>query len=240
MIIKTEAIVLHSLPYGDRRMIVDMFTKENGRQSFIVAVSRGRGAGVGKQLFQPLTILEVTAVTSVGSQLHKIREVHLAVPYLTVQFDPVKLPVCLFLSEFLYQALKNEQDNLPLYLYVKDSLLWFDACDRAIANFHLVFMLKLAQFVGFEPNTENYCDGYVFDLRACAFCRNTPLHSDYLAPGEAALIQIVVRMTYANMHLFRFTRGERNRIVDILVRYYCIHLPDFAPLKSLPVLRELF
>lgn len=232
--------MLRSLRYGDRRMIVDMFTKDNGRQSFIVTVPTGGRSGVRRQLFQPLTLLEVTAAVSAGSRLHKIREAHVAVAYSSVQFEPCKLSLCLFLSDFLYQALRNEQTNPPLYMYVKDSMLWLDACDSPAPNFHLVFMLRLAQFIGFAPNTESYSDGDGFDLRACAFCHDAPLHNDYLAPAEAALVQTVVRMSYANMHLFRFTRAERNRVVDILVRYYCIHLPDFAPLKSLSVLRELF
>lgn len=240
MLINTEAIVLHSLRYGEARLIVDMYTRENGRQSFVVAIPKGSRGGIKKQLFQPLAILEITAEMSAHSQLHKIKEAHVAVPYLSLPFSPVKLSLGLFLSEFLYQALKNEQANLPLYLYIKDSLLWLDACERQVTNFHLVFMLRLAQFIGFEPNTEGYCEGDGFDMRSCSFCSTAPLHKDYIAPHEASLISTVVRINYATMHLFRFTRTERNRLLDILVRYYCIHLPDFAPLKSLPVLREVF
>lgn len=241
MLIKTEAIVLRSLKYGENRLIVDMFTKENGRQAFIVTVSKkNTGNGIRKQLFQPLTILEVTASASASSLLHKIKEVHVVSPYIAIPFEPVKLSVGLFLSDFLCQSLKSEQANTHLYIYIKDSLLLLDICDKPVANFHLVFMLRMAQFIGFEPNVDYYSEGDCFDLRGCLFCRDVPLHNDYLKPDEAALIQTVVRMNYANMHLFRFTRTERNRVVDVLIRYYCIHLPDFAPLKSLGVLRELF
>ncbi|MCH5310707.1 MAG: DNA repair protein RecO [Prevotella sp.] len=239
MILETEGIVLHSLRYGDKKVIVDMFTMKNGRQSFIVTIPKSSKAGIGKQLFQPLTILSITASSSRG-QLHKITDAHVAVPYSSLPFDPFKLSISLFLAEFLYQSLKNEQANTPLYIYVKDSLLWLDVCDKSVSNFHIVFMLRLAQFIGFAPNTDGYCDGDGFDLRACSFCHTAPLHNDHLVPSEAAMIRNVVRINYANMHLFRFTRAERNRLLDILVQYYCIHLPDFSPLKSLQVLRELF
>lgn len=240
MTIKTEAIVLHSLKYGEQRLIVDMFTVEHGRQSFIVSIPKGRRGGISKQLFQPLTILEITAESSIRGQLHKLKTAHVVVPYVSVPFSAVKLSLSLFLSEFLYQALKGEQQNIPLYLYIKDSLMWLDACDKPVSNFHLVFMLRLAQFIGFAPNTEGYVEGDVFDLRACVFSSTVPTHTDYISAGEAAIINTVMRINYATMHLFRFTRAERNRLVDMLVSYYCIHLPDFAPLKSLPVLRELF
>lgn len=240
MTIKTEAIVLHSLRYGEQRLIVDMFTMELGRQSFIVSIPKGKKCGIGKQLFQPLTILDITAETASHGQLQKLKTAHVAMPYLTLPFSAVKLSLSLFLSDFLYQALKGEQQNIPLYLYIKDSLMWLDVCDKPVSNFHLVFMLHLAQFIGFAPNTEGYVEGDVFDLRACAFCSAVPAHSDYVAASDAAVINTVMRINYATMHLFRFARTERNRLVDMLVRYYCIHLPDFAPLKSLPVLRELF
>ena len=39
MIAKTDAIVLHTIKYGDKKIIVDMFTKEMGRMAFAVTVS---------------------------------------------------------------------------------------------------------------------------------------------------------------------------------------------------------
>ena len=59
MLTKTQAIVLHSLKYGETRLIVDMFTRSYGRLSFIVNIPKSSKAKVKKQLFQPLTLLEI-------------------------------------------------------------------------------------------------------------------------------------------------------------------------------------
>ena len=40
MLNKTQAIVLHSLKYGETRLIVDMFTLSHGRLSFIVNIPK--------------------------------------------------------------------------------------------------------------------------------------------------------------------------------------------------------
>ncbi len=40
MLLKTEAIVLHSLKYGERKIIVDMFTRQAGRLSFAVPLPK--------------------------------------------------------------------------------------------------------------------------------------------------------------------------------------------------------
>ena len=47
-------------------------------------------------------------------------------------------------------------------------------------------------------------------------------------------------MKYETMHLFAMNRDERNRCLDIICRYYRLHLPDFPELKSINVLKELF
>ena len=59
MIINTIAIVLHSFKFGEDKIIVDLFTEEHGRVSFIAPISSSAKAKIKKQYFQPFSILEV-------------------------------------------------------------------------------------------------------------------------------------------------------------------------------------
>ncbi|MDE7085237.1 MAG: recombination protein O N-terminal domain-containing protein [Prevotella sp.] len=59
MLVKTEAIVLHSFKYGESKLIVDMFTREAGRLSFVVPLPKTPKSRLKKQYFQPMTLLEV-------------------------------------------------------------------------------------------------------------------------------------------------------------------------------------
>ena len=45
MLQKTVGIVLHTLKYNDTSNIVDIYTRENGRASFLVSVPRSREIG---------------------------------------------------------------------------------------------------------------------------------------------------------------------------------------------------
>ena len=67
-----------------------------------------------------------------------------------------------------------------------------------------------------------------------------PLHPDFLGPDEARKIGLLMRVNYATMHLVKMSRTERNRCVELIVKYYRLHQPDFPELKSLPVLKEVF
>lgn len=240
MLTKTRALVLRALKYGDTKMIIDLLTESDGRVSVIVTVSKTSKGKLKKQFFQPLTLLEVELDLRLKAQLQKLREARLAVPYVSMTTDPKKLSVALFLSEFLLNATRGEHDNPALFAYVSSSLEWFDSCQSSFANFHLVFMMRLTRFIGFYPNTDDYHEGDFFDLQASTFCTAAPLHSDFLQPEDAALIQPLLRMNYESMHLFRLSHQQRNRVVDIILRYYQLHVPGFSELQSLAIVQELW
>lgn len=240
MEMKTRAVVLRAIKYGEAQMIVDLFARAMGRVSFICHLPKTNKGKVRKQFFQPLTVLDLSFDYRPNISLQHFRDIRIAVPFTSIPFDPYKLSISLFLTEFLDYTLRNEQRNEPLYDYVENSLLWLDSVEEQFANFHLVFMMRLTRFIGFFPNLTDGRDQTWFDLRNGAFVLQRPLHPDYLEPAEASKINLLMRMTYDNMHRFRMSRDERNRAAEIIITFYRLHVPGFPEMKSLPVLRELF
>lgn len=49
-----------------------------------------------------------------------------------------------------------------------------------------------------------------------------------------------MRMDYPTMHLFHMSHTDRNRLLEVALVYYRLHLPDFPDLRSLSVLQELY
>ena len=237
---KTEAIVLHAIKYGETRMIVDVFTRSQGRLSLIVSIPKSPRSRIRKQLFQPLTLLEAEIDIRPKAQLQKLKDVRLAVPFVSIPFNPHKLAITLFVSEFLYHALRSEQRNEPLFDYISSSVEWLDGQTANFSNFHLVFLMRLSRFLGFYPNLDDYEAGDYFDLRESSFCALPPKHHDFLKPEEAGKVQLMMRMDYATMRLYRLSRLDRDRLLEVAITYYRLHLPSFPELKSLAVLRELY
>ena len=202
---KTQAIVLHSLKYGETRLIVDMFTRSHGRLSFIVSLPKSPKGKIRKQFFQPLSLLEIETDVRPRLQLQKLSDVRLLYPFSTIPFEPEKLAISLFVAEFLYYAMRGEQQNVPLFDYVTDSIQWLDGQEGRFANFHLVFLMRLSRFLGFYPNLDGYMPGDYFDLRESIFCAQPPVHRDFLQPAEAEIIQLMMRMDYPTMHLYRLS-----------------------------------
>ncbi len=237
---KTEAIVLRTIKYGDHKIIVDTFTKEEGRVSFSVALSSSGRGKMKKLYFQPMTLLELACDIRPNRQLQNLKEVRLAAPASSIPLHADKTAITLFLAEFLCYSLHSEQRNVALFDYICDSLQWLDAADEGYANFHLTFLMRISRFLGFYPNLEDYREGCVFDLRNSCFSATVPVHSDFIAADDASTLQQLMRMNYATMRLFRMSRQERNRITAVLLNYYRIHIPGFPELRSLEVLQQLF
>ena len=109
--------------------------------------------------------------------------------------------------------------NPELYSYLTDSLQWLDAREEGYANFPTTFLIRLSRFLGFWPDTEEA--------------------ATVLREGETSLVPLLLRMDFATMHLFRFTREQRTRLLEVLNDYYRLHIPHFPELRSMAILREV-
>lgn len=240
MIRKSRCVVLHTLKYNDSSLIAHVLTEAEGCVSFVVSLSHARRAAVRYTLFQPLALLEVEWEQRKPDELCKPKAVQVAVPLVSIPFDPYKSAIAMFLAEFLRYALKAEPASQPLFEYVYRSVEWLDTCVKGAANFHLVFLLRLTRFLGFFPEVQAAESGCYFDLQQCTFTPVRPAHSRFLEPADADRLPQLLRMRYENMRFFKFSGRERNRFLAVINDYYRLHIPNFPELKSLAVLRELF
>ena len=240
MITKTRGIVLRSVRFGESSLIVDVLTKSSGRVSFMVHIPKTSKGKIKKQYFQPMTLLDVEYDFRQRSNLQRIKDVRVSLPYSSIPIDPAKSCISLFLSEFIYYATRNEQENPTLFTYISTSLEWLDNAYEDFANFHLVFMMRLGKFLGFHPFLEDFTPGCFFDLRNGCFTLSMPLHTDFLNAADAGHLYNLMRMNFDTIKLFKLSHDDRNRITEIVLRYYKLHLPNMPELQSFDILREVF
>ena len=234
-------IVLRTLKYSDNLMIADIFTETRGRLSFLVPVSRSKSSKVKSVLFQPLSMLSFSAAYRQGGKLVRLSEVRPFVLYSSIPYDPCKSAVALYLAEFLTRALREESDNAAIFTFLEYSLRWLDEADEGFANFHILFLLRLTRFLGIAPNLEQAvaASGY-FDLSAGCFVGVQPLHGNFLTATQAADFFALFHCDYDEMSRFAMSRKLRWEFLDVIQRYYRLHIPDFPELRSAEVLKELF
>lgn len=240
MLQKTVGIVLRNIKYSDSSNIVELFTESSGNVSVIIRIPRSKKAAVQPVLFRPLSFVEFEADFRQTSNLQRVTHAKCYLPYRSIPYDPVKASIALFLSEFLYRALRQETENRPLFAYLLYSLKWLDECEQGYSNFHLVFLIRISRFLGLYPNLDHYHRGACFDLVNAGFVSGRPFHTSWLSAEESSAMMRLMRMNYETMHLFGMNRRERNRCLVLINEYYRLHLPDFPVLKSLEILTGMF
>lgn len=236
----TKAIVLRIIRYADNRVIISFFTEHYGFISAVVRIKHGRNGGCPASLMQLLAEVEFCIDYKASSDLQKISNISVAMPWVDLPYNPIKASMSIFLADFLCHALRNEGENIALFLFLEKSLRWFDESDHGFANFHLILILKLTRFLGIWPTLEGRSQDKIYDLKGACYSSHLPEHGQYIDVEVARWIPVLLQTNYSNMHRLSFDRSKRWQMLDILLRYYRLHVPAFGELQSMDILRELF
>jgi DNA repair protein RecO (recombination protein O) len=236
MLIKTKAIVLSSLKYQEKSLIVKCFTESDGLKSYFVP-SAYSNKKVNQKIayFQPLTIIEIEANHKNKGTLEHFKEIRLAHSYYSINTDIVKSTIVIFLSEILHHAIKEEEKNQSLFSFLETALLWFDT-HQETTNFHLILMMEVTKYLGFYPDLTELDFPY-FDIKEGYFTTFQSINS--LTEHETHLFKRLLQLKFDSDQKI-FAGIERQLLLKILLDFYTLHLDGFKKPKSLEVLKEVF
>ncbi|MDE5773030.1 MAG: recombination protein O N-terminal domain-containing protein [Muribaculaceae bacterium] len=238
---KIRGILLQTLRHNDRHNIVTLYTESHGRVSFLSSASSGKVGKMRKAILSPLAIVEADVNFNSTRDLQFLGTVHVPGPWKNLYFDPDKISMTFFLSDFLTTLLRRAPEDRGLFHFLHSAIMSLDDTQYSVVNYHLCFMIRLLHFMGIEPDYQSYRPGYLFDMRDGSFIRSTmSTHNDLLDSQYSSVIPLLGRMTFYNHHRFRFSGEQRRIILNHLMRYYSIHLSIPTKLKSLDILHELY
>jgi DNA repair protein RecO (recombination protein O) len=234
MLIKTRGIVLSYLKYRETSSI---YTERLGVQTYVVNGVRKAKPPGRIALFQPFTLLELVAYVARGSSgLTRLAEFRCAEPFRTLPYEVAKSSVVLFLSEVVGRAVREEEQNEPLFQFLHDSILALDRQTTGAENFALVFLLELATYLGFGTSSGGELTDQVIMAGHAA---TTPG-----ATGPATL-----RLREFNHYFDELLRDPasstvpngrvRHELLNVLIRYYQLHVEQMGEIRSLEILSEV-
>ena len=237
---KLRGIVLNTVRYSDRHNIVHIYTDGRGLMSFAVPLGKTHAARMRSAMLMPLSLVDIEAGVRSGRDLSVLRELRRNYPLSTLYSDPVKNAIALFISELLAHVIQEPEGNGPLFSYIEQAVRLLEQLPGQVANFHICFLYHLGSHLGIQPNLESYRRGYWFDMTDGTFVPAAVSGHMHLKPAEAGVIHLLSRMTFSNMGVFRFSREERNRVLDVIISYYRLHNAAIGTLRSPDILKQLF
>ena len=244
-ILKTEAVVLSKLNYGDTSLIVSLFTKEQGRISAILKGARNPKAKAGMKV-DPLNYLEVVFYNKDTRDLQIISSADLMEHYAGIKEDLEKLKYAHSVIELIKKLTPEHEQNIRLFNGTVRILSLFESSyeppNLIFARFFLFFLHEI---------------GYQVQLEKCISCGRTDLDGMNLSYNfDTGLLCDRCKAEYLesfaiNLELFNCLKGLKNnkkwlenlesQVIDrsilFMEKYLMYHLSDFKGIQSLKLFK---
>ena len=240
MIIKSKGIVLRTVKYSETSLILDVFTQELGLKTYIISGVRKKNAKITLGMLQPMNILDLVVYNKDSAKINRIKEVQMSYVFKFLPFDIYKSSIALFLVEIISKSLKEKEPNKEFYDFCENSLIFLDQTNKNISTFHLIFLIKMSQFLGFNPESNYSASKIFFDLREGKFTNNLPYHNDFINERDSKNLASILSIDLETPEKIAFSRDDKQNLLENLILYYKIHLIDFGRIKTLEVFKSVF
>ena len=234
-----RGVVLGTIKYGDKGVVVQMLTSSHGRQSYMVQGLGSRRGHSKLALFQPLFALEFEGLESPRMQMHRLGEVHNGIVLQSTPFDIKKSTIALFMAEVLHRLVKESEANELLFDFVWGSIEALDAATEGVANFHLWFLSHLCRLLGFSPGNEYMPDAW-FNIAEGLYTLQEPPCEYRISQENALILRDMLECDVRYIAEIGLNRHQRVEFLSALVRYYGYHLDTINSVQSIRILQEVF
>jgi len=222
MIVKTQGIVLSHVDFGERSVIVKLYTKDYGYQGFVVNGVRSAKSRQGMAYFQPFTVLDMVMYMKPSRDLHRISEFKSIVSWYAE--DIKRQTIILFLAEVVNKLLRNEHtENPSLFNYLMEGIQHYKSSE-SVENFHLIFLLQMTSYLGITVLS----GGELFE------------NMDKVADQQDIENLIDQLLDSSLQNTIEASGDLRFRSLEVLMHYFQHHVPGFGQVHSLKVLQQIF
>lgn len=233
-IVKTQAVVIKTIKYGDNSLIIKLLTKDYGIRSYMAKNVFSKKSKVKVAYFQPMTIIDIIASQS-GGELDFIKEVSLSYQFKSIPFHINKNTIVLFISELISKSIIDSEPDSDLFDFVTDFVISLDDIEDGYSNYPLCFSILLTRHLGCFPNTEHYSKGFIFNMDEGCFKHESSGTTNCLSVEQSEILHDICCGT---MHL-AISNNDRRSLMDGMMKYYKTHVAGFKDINSHSILRMI-
>lgn len=224
MLTKTKGIVLRFVRYKETSVIATIYTQREGVVSVIANSVRSKTSSGKIALFQPISLVELVIYFNPLKNINRISEIKNYHPLHALRQDPIKSTITIFLTEVLNKCLKEEVGNTPMYTFIEEAIIFLNEQPTGFQDFHLFFLIKLSQYLGFKPASVNDFSDHITNKAFYKDAENSKIAENLLTLNLGSSLST--------------TNNIRQIILSDLLEYYQNHM-ELGKLKSLEILHEL-
>jgi len=238
-IIKTEAIVLGKINYGDSSSIASLFTEDFGRISVIVKGARSPKSKYGK-IVDLINHLLIVLYKKESREVQLLSGADIIDHYPAIKSDLNKLKYAYSIAELVRNLLAEHEANKKIFKGIVKILGKIDSedelADILFGKFFIFFLREI---------------GYEIQIDACAICGKTDLVTDSHFNFDKGLIcgecrKSAVDIYDINLELLRYLKCLKNnepinnldnlisqKAINLMENHLKYHVSDFKGITSL-------
>ncbi len=242
-IVKTEAVVLSKMNYGDTSYIISLYTKEFGKISAIVKGARSPKSKIGL-MTDPLNYIQIVLYKKDSRELQIISSVDLVEGYISIKEDLDKLKYSQAILELVKKLTVENEVNHRLFSGI---IRIFELLNSSDESPIILFGRFLFFFIGEL--------GYEILLDKCSVCgKSIPGENELSYNFGNGILCHVCRKEKAESYLFNLElfnylvclKGRKKiKATDQLAEkantfmenYLKYHIPDFNGIQSLQIFK---
>jgi DNA repair protein RecO (recombination protein O) len=246
MIIRTDALVLRSMKYGETSRIVTLFTREKGKIAVMAKGARLTKSRFGSTL-QPLSYTQVVFYYKPTRDLQTLSESSHVEVFHDLGRDLEKIALGLRMGELVYALLQAEDQHPMVFKLLLDTLRRLNEAPVRAANLLPYFQLRLAAILGFSPHLDREQveavgeEGGLLALDSGAVLPRDVVPHAARRASRAALraFAICARADVDTVLRMRATPEVQRELEALVAEYLRYHVEDAYPTRSDDVLAQL-
>jgi len=236
MLAKTQGIVLKTINYSETSVVAKIYTERFGLKSYLIQGVRKTKAKTKANNLQLLSLLDMEVYNRENKDLQYIKELKKAYIFKTLPYDIRKSSIALFLNELIYNSIREEEANAPLFHYLFNAIQLLDLSEDQFSSFHLHFAVQLSKHLGFGPANGSYTTGALFDLADGKFHADQRLGIYKLNEEESLFFYNASALSFEYFKQTTISKQMRKTMLGHILNYFQLHSPEFKPLCSHEVL----
>ncbi len=239
-IIKSKAIALKKIDYGDTSQIVTFYTEEYGKLSAILKGARSPKSKLVHQI-DILNYLEIVVYKKDTRQVQLVSQADLIKSYQKIKSDLNKLKYASGIIELLNTLTFENEANERLFTVTVKALDAMEEKNKLDENIFAKYLLFFLKEIGYEIQLE-YCSECKTELSAsesisfkfdrgllCSSCATNYDATENLTKEHFLLLKCLISKNYCE----KFSKNKIKKVITFLEKYLMYHIPEFRGIKSI-------
>lgn len=241
-IVKTKAVVIKKLDYGDTSKIATFFTEDFGKISAIIKGARSPKSKMGS-VVDILNTVQIVYYKKESREVQLVSQADLINHYSKIKEDLDKLKYASAVAELLLNLILDDEAHPKLY---KGSVKILDLMNEAKEPAEYYFVKYILFFLkenGYEISLDK-CSScgrkieigkpYSFSYNSgllCSECKHEHVISYEFSPE---LFNLLFCLSRRNNEC-KYNKNDLTKLIFFFEKYISYHIPEFKGLKSLHV-----